>query len=54
MTKDFTDGYNFALDELYNFITWLTTSNDTLNFRVNNGSKGIENKILNYLIARRK
>lgn len=54
MTKDFKDGYNFALDELYNFITWLTTSEETIAFRANNGSKGIENEILNYLIVRRK
>lgn len=54
MTKDFTDGYNFALDELYNYINWLTTSEETITFRVNNGSKSITKEILDYLIDRKR
>lgn len=54
MNKDFADGYNFALDELYNYINWLTTSEETITFRVNNGSKGITEEILDYLIDRRR
>lgn len=54
MTKDFKEGYNFALDEIYNFINWITTSNETLTFRINNGSKGVKDEILTYLIDRRK
>lgn len=40
MNKDFTDGYNFAIDELCNYINWLTISEETITFRANNGSKG--------------
>lgn len=54
MTKDFKEGYNFALDEIYNFINWLTTSEETITFRANNGSKGITEEILDYLIDRRR
>lgn len=54
MNKDFINGYNFALDELYNYINWLTTSEETITFRANNGSKGITEEILNYLIDRKR
>lgn len=54
MNKDFTNGYNFALDELYNYINWLTTSEETITFRADNGSRGITEEILDYLVDRRR
>lgn len=54
MTDEFKSGYNFAIDELYNYISWITTSDETIVFRANNGFKGVAEEILNYLIARRK
>lgn len=55
MTNDWIDGYNFALEEVKNFILFINSNKDeVIDFRVNNGSKGTTDEILNYLNNRRR
>lgn len=55
MTKDWKNGYNFALKEIAHFIYFLNgDSPEAISFRANNGSKGIVEEIINYLEEREK
>lgn len=55
MNKDWKNGYNFALREIRQFICFLLgDSDEAISFRVNNGSKGVTDELLNYLINRER
>lgn len=55
MTTEWKDGYNFALKEIESFIEFINgNSAAVINFRVNNGSKGVTDEILCYLDERKK
>lgn len=55
MTTAWKDGYNFALKEVENFIEFINgTTVAAINFRVDNGSKGVTDEILRYLNERKK
>lgn len=55
MTTDWKDGYNFALKEIRSFIEFINgNSTAVINFRANNGSKGVIDEILYYLDERKK
>lgn len=55
MTKEWLDGYNFAMEEIKNFILFMSGDKDpVIAFRVNNGSKGVMDEIINYINNRSK
>ena len=55
MTTEWKNGYNFALKEIESFIEFINgDSAAVINFRVNNGSKGVTDEILCYLDERKK
>ena len=50
MTKEWLDGYNFAMEEIKNFILFMNSNKDeVITFRVNNGSKGTTDEIITYI-----
>ena len=55
MTKEWKDGYNFALKEIECFIYFINgESKEAITFRVNNGSKGVIEEIIDYLEERER
>ena len=55
MTKEWLDGYNFAMEEIKNFILFMNSNKDeVITFRVNNGSKGTTDEIIAYIMNRIK
>lgn len=55
MTKDWKEGYNFALKEIESFIYFINgETTPAVTFRMNNGSKGVTDEILDYLQDRKK
>ncbi len=55
MTKDWKEGYNFALKEIESFIYFINGGTlPAVSFRTNNGSKGVTDEILDYLEERKR
>ena len=55
MTKEWKDGYNFAIKEIEHFLYFLNgDSTEAVSFRVNNGSKGVIEEIISYLEDRER
>lgn len=55
MTKEWLDGYNFAMEEIKNFILFMNSNKDeVITFRANNGSKGTTDEIITYIMNRIK
>lgn len=50
MTKEWQNGYEFAMEEIKNFILFMNSDKDpVITFRVNNGTKGVMDEIINYI-----
>lgn len=55
MTKEWKNGYNFAMEEVKNFILFMhSDKSEVITFRVNNGSKGTTDEIITYIENRIK